>query len=98
MAKIVKLENKVLSDTAEKTTSQDFVDDDEDEEYERYIPVEQSIIGSLLEVREMIAGRMPKRSWDDFAAELRAEVAKVEAEEQKNNVFQKRRNYKTLQG
>ena len=98
MAKIVQLDNKVLADTAEKTTPKDFVENDDDEEYERYIPVEQSIIGSLLEIREMQAGRMPKRSWDDFAAELRAEVAKVEAEEQKNNVFQKRRNYKTLQG
>ena len=46
----------------------------------------------------MIAGRLPKISWDDFAAELRAEVAEIEAEEQKNNAFQKRLNDKALQG
>jgi len=97
MAKVVQIENKNSSDTsAEKIHSQDFAEDEE--EYERYIPVEQSIIGSLLEVREMIAGRLPKRSWDDFAAELRAEATKIEAEEQNNNAFQKRRNDKALRG
>ncbi len=96
MAKVVKIENKDSSDTAaEKIHSQDVEDE---EEYERYIPVEQSIIGSLLEVREMIAGRLPKRSWDDFAAELRAEATKIEAEEQNNNAFQKHRNDKALRG
>lgn len=100
MAKIVQLENNVASDTLEeKIQAQNFIKNEEDaEEYERYIPVEQSIIGSLLEVREMIAGRMPKISWDDFAAELRAEVAEIEAGEQKNNAFKKRLNDKTLQG
>ena len=45
----------------------------EEEKYERYIPVEQSIIGSLLEVKEMRAGRMPKKSWREFFKKLRAE-------------------------
>ena len=90
MAKIVQLENKVLSDTAEKTTPKDFVETDDEEEYERYIPVEQSIIGSLLDIREMRAGRMPEQTWDDFLDELRATVAEVEAEEQvKTNVTKK---------
>ena len=93
MAKIVQLENKVLSDTAEKTTSQDFVDDDEDEEYERYIPVEQSIIGSLLEVREMIAGRMPKKTWREVQAELDAEFATEE-----RNMVNGHNRHKALQG
>ena len=96
MAKIVKLDEKKSSDIAEEKLNAQ--ENSEDEEYERYIPVEQSIIGSLLEVREMIAGRMPKRTWDEFAAELREEVAKIEAEEQQKNAFKKRRNDKTLRG
>ena len=96
MAKVVQLESKDSSDTAaEKIQPKD---EEDEEEYERYIPVEQSIIGSLLEVREMIAGRLPKRSWDDFAAELRTEATQIEAEEQNNNAFQKRRNNKALRG
>ena len=45
----------------------------DEEKYERYIPVEQSIIESLKQVREMRAGRMPKKSWREFFAELDAE-------------------------
>jgi len=97
LAKIVKLDEKKSSDIAEEKLNAQEISE-EDEEYERYIPVEQSIIGSLLEVREMIAGRMPKRTWDEFAAELREEVAKIEAEEQQKNAFKKRRNDKTLRG
>ncbi len=70
MAKVVKLENKVSSDIAEdKLTAQEISDDDE--EYERYIPVEQSIIQSLKQVREMQAGRLPKKNWREFFKELR---------------------------
>ena len=101
MAKIIKLDDKLSSDKTENNlTPQEIsnVDEDEEEEYERYIPVEQSIIGSLLEVREMIAGRMPKRTWDEFAAEIREEIAKIEAEEQQQNAFKKRRNDKALRG
>ena len=43
------------------------------ENEERYISIEQSIIGSLLDVREMQAGRMPKKTWREFFAELREE-------------------------
>ena len=46
---------------------------EKNEQYERYIPVEMSILGSLLEIREMQAGRMPKKTWKEFLAELRAE-------------------------
>ena len=99
MAKIVQLENKILSDAAEKTTPKDFVENDDDEEYERYIPVEQSIIGSLLDIREMRAGRMPEQTWDDFLDELRATVAEVETEEQvKKSVAKKNYINRTLQG
>lgn len=70
MAKVVKLENKVSSDIAEdKLTAQEISDDDE--EYERYIPVEQSIIQSLKQVREIQAGRLPKKNWREFFKELR---------------------------
>jgi len=85
MAKVVQLENKDSSDTAEKIHSQDFSDDDE--EYERYIPVEQSIIESLKQVREMRAGRMPEKSWREFFRELREED---EAEE-RAKINEKRR-------
>ena len=40
------------------------------EKYERYIPVEMSILGSLLEIREMRAGRMPKPTLEDFFAHI----------------------------
>ncbi len=40
------------------------------ENYERYIPVEMSILGSLLEIREMRAGRLPEPSLEDFFAEI----------------------------
>lgn len=85
MAKVVQLENKDSSDTAaEKIHSQDVEDE---EEYERYIPVEQSIIESLKQVREMRAGRMPERSWREFFRELREE----DAAEERSKVNEKRR-------
>ncbi len=40
------------------------------ENYERYIPIEMSIVGSLLEIREMQAGRLPKPSLEDFFAHI----------------------------
>ena len=81
MAKIVQLENKTASDTAEEIQSQNFAENNEEdaEEYERYIPVEQSIIESLLEVREMIAGRLPKKSWREVRAEIEAEFLAEES-------------------
>ena len=44
------------------------------EKYERYIPVEMSILGSLLEIREMQAGRMPKPTLEDFFVFFLAEI------------------------
>ncbi len=82
MAEIVQLDNKTAADTAaEKIQSQNFAENDEEdaEEYERYIPVEQSIIESLLEVREMIAGRLPKKSWREVRAEIEAEFLAEES-------------------
>ena len=52
-----------------------------EERYERYIPVEMSIVGSLLEIREMQAGRLPKRTWKDFLAELREDEQEKVSEE-----------------
>ena len=71
MAKIIQLENKVDA----------VVSDDDNEEYERYIPVEQSIIGSLLEVREMIAGRLPKPTLKDFFSEIDDDIKAIEDDE-----------------
>ncbi len=97
MAKVVQLESKDSSDTAAEIPPQDFADDEE--EYERYIPVEQSIIESLKQIREMRAGRMPEHTWDDFLDELRATVAEVEAEEQvKKSVSKKNYINRTFQG
>ena len=59
MAEIIQLENKVDADTL-----------NDNEEYERYIPVEQSIIIALKQVREIQAGRFPKKGWRELFAEL----------------------------
>lgn len=50
---------------------------------ERYISIEQSIIDSCKEIREMEAGRLPKRSWDELKAKLEMEFA----EEFESNPF-----------
>lgn len=48
---------------------------------ERYISIEQSIIDSFNEIREMEAGRLPKRTWDELKAKLEKEFAEeLEAE------------------
>lgn len=49
------------------------------ENEERYIPVEMSILGSLLEIREMRAGRKPERTWKEVQAEIEAEIAEERA-------------------
>lgn len=41
------------------------------EEVKDYISIEKSIIDSLIEVRDIQAGRLPKKTWKDFLAELR---------------------------
>ena len=45
-----------------------------------YISIEKSIINSLIEVRDIQAGRLPKKTWKDFLAELREDD-----EREKNN-------------
>ena len=40
-------------------------------EIKDYISIEKSIIDSLIEVRDIQAGRLPKKTWKDFLAELR---------------------------
>ena len=98
MAKIVKLDEKISSDNAEEKLNAQEISEDDEEKYERYIPVEQSIIESLKQVREIQAGRLPRKTWDEFAAELREEIAKIEEEEQKSNAFKKRRIDKAFRG
>ena len=46
---------------------------------ERYIPVEMSIVGSLLEIREMRAGRLPEPTPEDFFAEINELVEQEKA-------------------
>ena len=43
---------------------------DNEERYERHMPIEMSILGSLLEIREMRAGRLPKPTLEDFFAHI----------------------------
>ena len=59
LAETIQFENKVDADTL-----------NENEEYKRYIPVEQSIIIALKQVREIQAGRLPKKGWRELFAEL----------------------------
>lgn len=56
-----------------------------EEKYERYIPVEMSILGSLLEIREMREGRLPEKTWQEVRAELEAEIANEESAESYGN-------------
>lgn len=41
-----------------------------EERYERHMPVEMSILGSLLEIREMRAGKKPEPTLKDFFVEI----------------------------
>ena len=43
------------------------------EKAKEYISIEKSIIDSLIEVRDIQAGRLPKKTWREFLAELREE-------------------------
>ena len=48
---------------------------------ERYVSIEQSIIDSFTEIKEMEAGRLPERTWDELKAKLEKEFAEeLEAE------------------
>lgn len=47
---------------------------------ERYISVEMSLIGSLLEIREMQAGRLPKKTWKEFRAEIEKEIEEEDSQ------------------
>ena len=58
---------------------------EKDEKYERYIPIEMSILGSLLEIREMRAGRLPEKTWQEVRAELEEEIASEESAESYGN-------------
>ena len=52
---------------------------DNEERYERHMPIELSILGSLLEIREMRAGRMPEPTLEDFFAEINALIEQEKA-------------------
>ena len=54
---------------------------------ERYISIEQSITDSFNEIREMEAGRLPKRSWDELKAKLEKEFADELEEERRHEVY-----------
>ena len=53
---------------------------------ERYISIEQSIIDSFNEIREMEAGRLPKRTWDELKAKLEKEFAEELEEERRQEL------------
>ena len=62
---------------------------DNEERYERYIPVELSILGSLLEIREMRAGRLPEKSWEEVRAEIeRKHLRRIQLWKLHETIFQ----------
>ena len=65
----------------------EFYDDDGD----RYISVEQSIIGSCKEIKEMIAGRKPKRTWAELEAKMKKWVEEVEQEEREAEMLRRKK-------
>ena len=46
-----------------------------------YISIEKSIIDSLIEVRDIQAGRLPKKTWKEFLAELREDDEREKRDE-----------------
>lgn len=48
---------------------------------ERKYTVEESVVGSMKEIKEMLAGIKPKRTWDEIMPELERLSAEIEAEE-----------------
>ena len=54
---------------------------------ERYISIEQSIIDSFNEIREMEAGRLPQRTWDELKAKLEKEFAEELEEERRQESY-----------
>ncbi|MBQ7454614.1 MAG: hypothetical protein IJS69_06165 [Selenomonadaceae bacterium] len=63
----------------------------DNEKYERYISVEQSILGSLKEIREMRAGRLPEPTLENFFAEIDALIEEEKANAgNTNKAFQRR--------
>ena len=54
---------------------------------ERYISIEQSIIDSFTEIKEMEAGRLPERTWDELKAKLEKEFAEELEEERRQEIY-----------
>ena len=54
---------------------------------ERYISIEQSIIDSFNEIRDMERGRLPKRTWDELKAKLEQEFAEELEDERRQDVY-----------
>lgn|GEM_PF-4910144 len=54
---------------------------------ERYISIEQSIIDSFTEIKEMEAGRLPERTWDELKAKLEKEFAEELKEERRQEIY-----------
>ena len=54
---------------------------------ERYISIEQSIIDSCKEIREMEAGRLHKHTWDELKTKLEREFAEELEEERRQELY-----------
>lgn len=54
---------------------------------ERYISIEQSIIDSFSEIREMEAGKRPERTWDELKAKLEKEFAEELEDERRQELY-----------
>ncbi|MBQ6296503.1 MAG: hypothetical protein IJK81_02195 [Selenomonadaceae bacterium] len=54
---------------------------------ERYVSIEQSVIDSFTEIKEMEAGRLPERTWDELKAKLEKEFAEELEEERRQELY-----------
>ena len=52
---------------------------DNEERYERHMPIEMSILGSLIEVKMMQAGLLSEPTLEDFFAHIEELIAQEEA-------------------
>lgn len=82
---------ELRAEDEQEKNSKEVINMENQDNYERYIPVEMSIVGSLLEIREMRAGRLPEKTWQEVRAEIEAEIAAEERaelnEHHSNKVF-----------
>ena len=76
-----------MNEYKNKHNDDEFYDDDGD----RYISVEQSIIDSCKEIKEMIAGKKPKHYWPELREKMLKWTEEVEQEERAAEKFRRKK-------